>query len=612
MTFLLPLGLLALLTIPIIIVLHLLRERRRRVAVPSLLHWQNLPHRPEGERIRRLPLTLLLLLHLVVAGLLGLALGQPQLAGALSGGSRQIAIVIDTTTSMAARNGASTRFAQAQERARSALRGLGAGDSATLVAAGPTARVIAGGGKADLAGLLAALGSLKPGGAGADLPGALSLAEAAFDGPRSRQIMVLTDGGPQAGSAPLPSRLAAALDWQQIGNDQPNHAIVAFAARTWGANVQVYARAGNYGPATFFSVVRLYGDDQLLGTRDITIAANGETELTWTLPARYTRLRAALDGGDALPQDDDARLNLAQTRAIKALLVAAKPDALQRALAAVPGVSVTVLDPANYNPTAADTNAPELTIFDSFLPQAWPTGAVLAIHPPPGSALLEVRTQSRATRSAELSANGALLAGLSLGGVNFGRVQRLTPPAWATTLLADGNTPLILRGRSEAHEIAVWTFDLANSNLPTRLAFPLLVARTVRDLTPLPLPSSLQAGAPLSLHPDARADELRISGPDGMQTTLAAAPEITLDTLTQPGLYQLEERRAGTLLFRGQVPVNAGAPIEADLRPGPQPQIAGSASVQDAEGERQMHDLWPWLALGALAILMLEWGYLHR
>jgi hypothetical protein len=361
-----------------------------------------------------------------------------------------------------------------------------------------------------------------------------------------------------------------------------------------------------------FSAVRLYGDDQLLGTRNVTIAANGETELTWTLPATYTRLRAALDGGDALPQDDDARLSLAQTRPIKALLVAAKPETLQRALAAVPGVSVTVLDPANYTPAAADASAPELTIFDSFLPEAWPTGAILAIHPPAGSALLEVAAQSRTSGVAELSANSALLAGLSFGGVNFGPVQPVTPPAWATTLLASGNTQLILRGRSQAHEIAIWTFDLASSNLPTRLAFPLLVARTVRDLTPLPLPGSLQAGAPLSLHPDARADEVRISGPDGVSTALPAAPSITLDTLTQPGLYQLEERRAGTLLFRGQVPVNAGVPIESDLRPGPTPQIASAAPAQDAEPQRQMNDLWPFLALGALSILMLEWGYLHR
>src|SRR6185503_19647589 len=137
MTFLLPLGLLALLALPLIIVLHLLRERRRRVAVPSLLHWLNLPHRREGERIRRLPLTLLLLLHLLIAALLGLALGRPQVVGAPAHSARQTAIIIDTSTSMAARDGATTRFQEARSRALALLRGLGAGDRATLIAAGP-------------------------------------------------------------------------------------------------------------------------------------------------------------------------------------------------------------------------------------------------------------------------------------------------------------------------------------------------------------------------------------------------------------------------------------------------------------------------------------------
>jgi len=136
MTFLLPFGLLALLTLPIILVLHLLRERRRRVAVPSLLHWLNIPRQPEGERIRRLPLTLLLLLHLLIAGLLALALSQPQLAGAPRGAARQTVIILDTSTSMAARAGTTTRFAEAQARAEALLRALRPGDRATLIAAG--------------------------------------------------------------------------------------------------------------------------------------------------------------------------------------------------------------------------------------------------------------------------------------------------------------------------------------------------------------------------------------------------------------------------------------------------------------------------------------------
>jgi hypothetical protein len=606
MTFLLPLGLFGLLTLPVILLLHLLRERRRRMAVPSLLHWQNLPRKREGERIRRLPLTLLLLLHLLAAALIGLALGRPQLAGALGGAPRQTAIIIDTSTSMAARDGASTRLAQARERARTALNGLGGGDRAILIAAGPAARVVASGGVADVAGLQAALDQLRPGGTGADLAGALTLAEAAFDQQRDRQVLVISDGA----LPPAPERtVAAPLDWQQVGSDQPNRAIVAFAARPSGANIQVYARAANYGPTPIQTSIALYGDDQALGSRDVAIAAGSETELTWTLPARYSWLRAALDGRDALPQDDDGFISLSQTRTVRALLVSEQPDALRRALAAVPGVSVTVAAPSSYSPASA---AADLTLFDGFLPQAWPEGAILAINPPPGNPLVPVAQRSSSPAAGDLVQHAGLLEGLSLEGVRFGATRAVTPPAWAETQLALGDTPLILRGRSGAHEIAIWTFDPAAGNLPTRLAFPLLVARTVRDLTPPALPASILAGARLTLRPDPRAAEIDLSGPESMRATVPVSRSAEIDTLTLPGFYRVEERAGGETVFRGQVAVNAGAAIESDLRSRPTPPIVGAAQSPVGAPQREMRDIWPWLALGALAVLMLEWGYIHR
>ena len=609
MTFLVPLGLLALLTLPIIVVLHLLRERRRRVAVPSLQHWLNVPRRREGERIRRLPLTLLLLLHLLVAALLGLALGRPQLPGVLSGPNSQTAIVIDTSTSMGAREGATTRFALAQDRVRAVLRRMSSSDRATLIAAGPTARVVASGGAGDIAALTAALGELQPGGAGTDIAGALTLAEASFDQQLRRQIVVLTDGAlPPSAIQPLDTP----LDWQQVGGNQSNRAIIAFAARPWGANLQVYARVANYGSTPFATTLRLSGDDRPLGTRDITIASGGQSEITWTLSASYAALRAELDGRDPLPEDDQAFLNVAQARPVKALLVSATPDVLRRALTAVPGVSATVVDPAGYTDAAVSAQAPDLTIFDGFLPTEWPAGSTLAINPPAGSPLLDVKPRLTSAIAGQLSQRGALLEGLSLGGINFGIPRSITRPAWAETQLAIGAAPLILRGRSGAHEIAIWTFDLAAGNLPTRLAFPLLVARTVRDLTPPPLPPNIQAGAPLTLRPDPRAAEIQIAGPDKAIVALPIAPALTLDTLTQPGFYKVEERSGGVTFFRGQVGVNAGAAIESDLRPRPAPRIGGPLPEPSDASRREMTDLWPLLALGALAALMIEWGYIHR
>ena len=610
MTFLQPLLLLALLTLPVILVLHLLRERRRRVAVPSLLHWLNLPHRREGERIRRLPLTLLLLLHLLIAGLLGLAVGRPQVFGAPSSASRQTIIVLDISTSMAAREGSTTRFAQAQGRARALLRGMGANDRATLIAAGHTAHIVAAGGASELALLTAALDALRPGSTGADLAGALTLAEGAFDPQREDRIVVISDGALPT----FPSRtLAAPLDWQQVGGDQPNRAIITFATRPWGDKLQVYARAANYDSAAFATRLRLYGDERLIDTRDVSIAVDGETELTWTLPASYTALRAELDGRDGLPQDDQAFLPTRSMRTIKALLVSARPESLRRALGAVPGVGVTVVEPAKYASGSAPQDSVDLTIFDSFLPQAWPVGAVLAINPPPGSStLLEVGTLPIRPPVGELSQSSALLEGINLGGVNFGSVQPVTPPAWATTQLAINDTPLILRGRDGANEIAIWTFNLASGNLPTRLAFPLLVARTVRDLVPLSIAPEVQVGAPLTVRPDPRTTTIQLTAPDGTRSVVPTAPLLTLDTLTQPGFYRVEERSGGAPLFVGQVGVNAGAASESNLRPRTVPQLAGPPQQFSGAPQRQVIDLWPWLALGALALLMLEWGYIHR
>jgi hypothetical protein len=225
---------------------------------------------------------------------------------------------------------------------------------------------------------------------------------------------------------------------------------------------------------------------------------------------------------------------------------------------------------------------------------------------------LDVGPRSRLPANGELTQSGALLEGLNLGGVNFGSVQPITPPAWAETQLAVDGTPLILRGRSGANEIAIWTFNLASGNLPTRLAFPLLVARTVHDLMPAPLSPGVQAGLPLTLRPDSRTTTIQLTDPGGASSVVPAAPLLAIDTLTQPGFYQVEERSGTAQLFAGQVGVSAGAEIESNLRPRAALSFAGPTQSASGTSQRAVIDLWPWLALGALALLMLEWGYIHR
>lgn len=618
MTFLAPLGLLALISIPIIILLHLMRERRRRVVVPSLMLWQLMPRRQEAQRRRRLPLTLLLMLHLLAATLLGLALARPQWLTDLLGRTQHTVVIVDTSASMAAPAGGVTpgsRLDAARGRARALIGAMGGRDTLTLIAAGPHARLLDSAGPAGADRLLAALDSLRPGGAGSDMAGALTLAAADMQGQAAGRAIVITDAAlPTLDDQLRRAPQDLAVSWEQVGSALPNRALLTLAARPQsGGLLQIYARAANYSGAAVRSVVRLYADDTLLDTRSVSFPAQNDVELTWTIPPGATILRAEVDGNDDLPADDSASLSLNTTRPLRARLVSASPDPIARVLQAIPGVSLQVLDPSAY----AGQESPDidLTILDGVLPASWPAGAVLAINPPAGSELLDVGLlpQRSTPEQDQLSSpDAAALDGVSLGSVDFGPTSAVTPPDWASVLLYRGDQPLILRGSTGHSQIAIWAFDLNQSNLTSRLAFPLLLARTVRDLTPPALPASALAGQDVILQPDPRAGTVELRAPGGATRQIAVAEDGTLTlTIDEPGIYQLRELAGDRELFSGQLPINAGADRESDLSPRRLPAATFAPPPTVGDPARDSRPLWPWLVALALAVMLGEWLYVH-
>lgn len=636
MAFLAPLGLLALITLPIIIILHLRRERLRRVAVPSLMLWQQVPTTTGRERKLILPRTLLLLLHLLVAALLALALGQPQFLGRLLASSAQhLIVVIDTSTSMAAREGlTSNRLAEARERVHSLIDNLNGNDTLSLIAAGSQARLLATGTIGNRAGLLAALDQLEPIGTGTAIASALALAQVAHESSLAEgtgRIVVLSDQAPPQDAA-LP---AERVEWVRVGNTTNNQAIVALSARPrhgGTAGYDVYARIANYDSRSAVRTVRLFADDEQLDARGLDIRPTGETDLTWEVPEGTRILRLQLDGSDALSLDDTALVSLEQSRSLAVVLVSAAPQAnpfLIRVLNTLPNVTLTVLDALTYA-TAPQASSADLTIFDGIPPGSLPTGGVLIIGPPPGSyPLLTVEAPPIAEPAASTEAVQEVsptpddesnpLYGLSLGSVDFGTVPIIQPPDWAHVQLTRATQPLVLRGTVGGSEVAIWAFDLLQGNLTSRLAFPLLVARTVADVTTPAPPVALLVGQPFALPLNPRTDTVEVVDPAGETQEIAITGTLHLDNVNQPGLYQVREYSGNSLVYTGQFTINAGTPLESDLRPQPLPSIGtpyialddATTSSGDGPAQHATQPIWPWLALAALMVLLFEWVYVH-
>ena len=589
MTFLFPAGLFALLALPTILVLHLIRRQRRQVRIPSLELWRQTPT-PVQQKRRRLPLTLLLLLHLLVAALLAVALGRPLLPGNMFEPTNTI-VVIDTSTSMAATDvtGAPgrTRFQAAQAAAQRILSSAREGDQIGLVTLGPVPRLEGRGGPEASGTLIDAISRLKPAGADGDLAAALSLASATEPDPgqpmRTR-IVVLTDPSFRSEAQPnQPLQVAGELEWRTLGSPGDNVAVVALAARplrTGGQ--QLYARVANFGTRPAARQFEILLDGATIQTEPVRLNGGMEAEWSWTLPRGAEVVEGRLSPGDLAPADDHASTIMAGGQRLRVQLASRVPTALERALRAQPGLEVMVTTAADYrhDPTA------DIAVLVDFIPEPLPPVPTLIVAPPRDNPLIPVGEYERDLRVD--SVLDSRFAGIDLRSVLFTRVARVERPAWASAALLSGDTPLVLTGILQDQMRSVWTFDPAATSLPGRLAFPLLTAATIRTLVP---------SSGTSLMVGQAAPEAMIA-PDG--STLPAGT-----ILDQPGVYRWEGQD-------GAMAVNAIDPFESNLQARPRPETAelppGPRTVmRDAD-----RHLWRWLIIATLALVVLEWLYSHR
>lgn len=590
MTFLVPLGLAGLLALPLILVLHLVRRRRRQLTVPSL-QWWTISTTPLQRRRQRLPLTLLLLLHLLIAALIGMSLGRPRMPGAFLEPTHTV-IVIDTSSSMAARDTGtgSTRFAAAQREARAILAAARREDRIALVTLAAQPRLLGYGGAEAAGALLGALAASAPAGPDGDLHAALSLAAASNPGgePMPSRTVILSDTAfaaePRTGEAEsAPFVVQGDYEWRTFGEATNNVALVAFATRPLrSGGYQLYARVANYGERTAARTLTVSLDDEVVETEPIRLDPNAEAEWSWPLPRSAEIAEARLSDGDAFVLDDGAATVLVGSARRRVQLISAKPTPLERSLRAQPGVEVRLGLPTTYQ---HDPSA-DLAVFVDFLPEALPPIPTLIVGPPRGNTLISVDGAARDLRAD--SARDSRFGAIDLRSVLFTRAARVETPEWAQVAIAAGDTPLILTGVFEDQPRTVWTFDPATSKLAGRLAFPLLTAATLRTLLP-------DTGAALAVGEPAPQS---MNAPDG-----SLLPPGTV--LTERGLYRWTNRE-------GAVAVNAPAPAESDLRARPQPTLT-RASTSAPEGARPSERaLWRPLLAAALILLLAEWLYSHR
>ncbi|MGH8998021.1 MAG: BatA domain-containing protein, partial [Acidimicrobiia bacterium] len=494
------LGLLAL-AVPVI-VLHILRPRRQAVVVSSTFLWRDLA-RPVSAASpwQKLRPSLLLFLQLLAVALLALAAARPVRATGVAL-ARHTVFIVDVSGSMAARDGAPDRLADATERARTLRRQLPAGGVASVVVAGPQPRVALTT-SPDGSAFTEALAALPEPAGNADYAGAFTLAESLETPGDPIGFVFLSDGRLDPASRRL---LPPGTRLEPVGDRATNRGIALLSVERRGSALNALVTVRNAGGPAATQTLRVDVDGRTVATERLRLGEGATVERDFELPAGE-RVEAFLEGEDLLGADNHAYATAGGRRPLRILLAGDENVFLDRLLAAIPGTTV------ERSPTGRPAPGFDLAVYDRVPVPADPGAPFLAIAPPggaPGVGVAGVVEQPAVTL---VESTHPLLDGIDLSGVALAAAQQVTPAAGDEVLVASAETPLLVTGQREGRPFAYLTFALADSNLGVQVAFPVLADRLLTELAgAVVAPADLRAGQPLPVPEGAAVTVTRPGG----------------------------------------------------------------------------------------------------
>jgi hypothetical protein len=603
-----PWALLALAALPIVVALHLLRPRRRTLAVSTTALWREaLRERERGLGLQRLLRNLSLLLILLAALAAALALGDPRwLTRAVEG--EDTVLVLDASASMQAREGTGTRFARAVNEAHALIDALPDG-ARLLIMSSARRALLRTGFERDKDTLRRALDAIAPGDEAGRPRDAIALALSLLGSRERGRVQFITDAAFDPQAVPDSPRVVL----HTIGAPARNLAITRFDIRPEPGGeerFQVLLTIRNYTDAALSVPTTVTLERRTLIERAVEVAANAEHTVVLAFRGKALgRASAHIDAGDALAADDRAFAVVNVPEPLRVLLVTPGNFYLESVLGALPATEASITPEVAADSLARLARAHDVVIFDRVPAPRLPPGNFMLIDASaPGLPWRDAGTVAMP----QLAGRGAsaLLRDLDLAAVRIDAARRLVldepPPAGLQRLFWSADTDLALALLDGDRRLVYLGFDLARSNFALQTAFPLFISQALEWLRPRgsgDARTRIAAGERVTIQAPASQGELIMRLPSGEgRSHLLDAGRLVFDDTAHAGIYRYSVSQV-TRYFA----VNAGDPQESDIRPRAHTPPASGAQGAGALEARVVKPLWPALTMLVLGLLALEW-----
>ena len=625
MQFAQPLALFALLSIPIIIVLHLLRPRRQSITVSSTSLWtEALRERQRGLGLQKLFRNLSLLLLVLAALVAALALAGPRWLTA-SSEHQDIVLVLDVSASMQARFGSSTRLDEAKALALQLIDGLPS-DGRALIMTSAGKAVLRSGFERNGPLLRRTLAAVRASDEAGQPRDALALATSLLRNRDDGQIYFITDGAfdDEIGlsGARIQYRLVGQGEGEGLGANARNVAITRFDFRTEPGRAdrfQVLLSLRNYTDASLTLPTSIMLERRQLFARSVEVAAGTTRTLVMPFAGKARgRATARVKYDDDLSIDNQAYAVANISEPTHVLLFSPGNFYLQSVLSALPNMQVDLASAEQLSNIEREAQRYDVVIFDRVQAPVLAAGNFLLLGNLPPN--LDFQSTASVFQPHILgSGDSALMQGIDLTGVRIDEalkipLQRSSPGLQRLFWSADSELALALL--DERKRLIVLGFDINRSNFALQAAFPLFITRALQWLHPQGLKAAqtqIQAGAAYPIEAGGTQRELIVRAPHGDAQVYRLDNATTLyDDTSMTGIYRYTIDEVVRYFA-----VNLTNQQESNIRTRAVEALAQASDLAAGRGQGQgdgagdqaqvIKALWPQFTLLLLALLLTEW-----
>ncbi len=640
---------------PAIISLYFLKLKRHPVEVPSTYLWtrtiEDLHVNSIWQRLRQ---SLLLFLQLLVLLLAILACLRPGWQGTDLIGDRFI-FMIDTSASMSATDVGPSRLEAAKKQALVFIEQMESSDVAMVISFSDAPRIEQAftNNRSDLRqavnrtkqtnrrtniseALRHAAGLANPGRTSEAGTSDVQVADA-----MPATMYIISDGGVPAVPDFAPGNLTAR--YIKIGTATPrNVGVIAFSTERnpeKPGQLQAFARLENSGVEDVEVDVALYLDGGLVDASSVTVPTDAAEGVNFVLnDIESAVLKLEVQSKDDMLLDNEAFATINTPRRARVLVVTLGNDALKFAItteAAAKVADVAFAEPAvletKEHEALALAGAYDLIIYDRCVPKVMPEANTLFIGRVPPAEGWSAEAAKPSPLIIDLDRLHPLMHLVELGSILIYDSLPLKGPEGATSLIDADNGSLLMIAPRKGFEDAALAFELvgtypdgdvnAKTNWPRRKSFPVFVMNAVRYLggarASLAVQGS-QPGQPVKLRTEAAADQITVQSPTGISTKVQRENQnsFVFTRAEEVGVYTVREgaeREAGQ-----HFAINLFDSRESDLVPREVIDIpyfdekTEQVGVHASMAEPSRKEMWKWLLIVGLLVLVFEWYVYNR